>query len=337
MLDPDLSQNPPRPLPSLAIGTRPLPNRTVLAPLAGITNLPFRLLAKEGGAGLVCAEMVSANGLVYGSRKTRAMLEIAPEERPLSLQIFGADPQIMAEAAQIVADAGADILDINFGCSVRKVVKTGAGAALMREPRTAEAVLRAVRRAVAIPLTVKVRSGWSADGVQALEIARIAADCGVDAIAVHPRTASQGFGGRADWSLIGRIKQMLSIPVIGNGDINVPEDAGRMFAETGCDAVMIGRTAIGAPWIFGQIVDFLATGAYTPIAPDGRRNAMRRYCADTVRYCGEAVGCRMLRSRLGWFVKGLPHNAHFREGIKHLATESEALSAIDAFFDVFQG
>jgi len=228
-----------------SIGAVGVPNRTVLAPLAGIGNLPFRLLCKEGGAGLVCAEMVSAKGLVYGSSKTRAMLASAPAERPLSLQIFGADPESMAEAARMVAAAGADILDINFGCSVRKVVKTGAGVALMRTPRTAAAVLQAVRQAVDIPLTVKIRSGWSAAGEQALEIARIAADCGVDAVAVHPRTASQGFAGRADWSLIGRVKALLPIPVIGNGDINTPEDAARMRDETGCDAVMVGRAACG--------------------------------------------------------------------------------------------
>lgn len=316
-----------------SIGTVAVPNRTVLAPLAGIGNLPFRLLAREGGAGLVCAEMVSAKGLVYGSSKTRAMLESAPAERPLSLQIFGADPESMAEAARMVAAAGVDILDINFGCSVRKVVKTGAGVALMRDARTVEAVLRAVRRAVDIPLTVKIRSGWTADGAQALEIARIAADAGADAIAVHPRTASQGFSGRADWPLIGRVKAMLSIPVVGNGDIETPEDAARMLDETGCDAVMIGRAAIGAPWLFGQVVDLLTTGRYAAITLADRRAAMRRYVVDTVRHCGEAVGCRMLRSRLGWFVKGLPHNARFREGIRHLASEAEALAAVDAYFD----
>ena len=316
-----------------SIGTVTIANRTVLAPLAGITNLPFRLLAKAGGAGLVCSEMISANGLVYDSRKTRAMLDTAAGERPLSIQIFGADPAIMAEAAQMVQNTGADILDINFGCSVRKIVKTGAGIALMREPARAAAVLAAVRRAVSIPLTIKIRSGWTADGAQAETIARIAADGGVDALAVHPRTASQGFAGRADWPLIARIKARVKIPVIGNGDVTTAEDARRMLVETGCDAVMVGRAAIGNPWIFSQITDLLANGTFTDASRQERRATMRRYASTTARYCGEAVGCRMLRSRLGWFVKGLPHNGRFREGIKHLSTEAEAMAAIDAYFD----
>ena len=315
-----------------SIGPLTIANRTVLAPLAGITNLPFRLLAKAGGAGLVCSEMISANGLVHKSRKTRAMLETSDAEQPLSIQIFGADPDVMAEAARMVADAGADILDINFGCSVRKIVKTGAGVALMREPKRAEAVLAAIRRAVSIPLTIKIRSGWSASGEQAEVIARIAVDAGVDALAIHPRSASQGFSGRADWCLIARIKAMMPIPVIGNGDVGTAQDALRMFSETGCDAVMVGRAAIGNPWIFGQI-DRLLTGGIVPEASlSQRRQAMRRYVSETVGYIGEAAGCRMLRSRLGWFVKGLPHNGRFREGIKHLSTEAEALEAVEAYF-----
>ncbi len=315
-----------------SIGAVSIPSRTVLAPLAGITNLPLRLLAKTWGAGLVCAEMVSANGLVHQSRKTHAMLESDPAERPISIQLFGAEPAIMAQAARMVADAGADILDINFGCSVRKIVKTGAGVALMREAQRAAAVLTAVRRAVAIPLTIKIRSGWSASGEQAVEIARIAVDCGVDALAVHPRTASQGFSGKADWPLIGRIKAQAKIPVIGNGDIAVPQDALRMLAETGCDAVMIGRAAIGNPWLFGQINSLLATGTFTEATVQQRGDAMRRYIVDTVAYCGEGVGCRMLRSRLGWFVKGLPRAGAFRERIKQLQTRAEALMAVEAYF-----
>jgi len=325
------------PVPPLVIGPLAIANPTVLAPLAGITNLPFRLLAKAGGAGLVCSEMISANGLLYGSRKTAAMLDSAPAERPLSVQLFGAEPAVVADAARIVADAGADILDINFGCSVRKIVKTGAGVALMREPLRAAALLAAVRRAVTIPLTIKIRSGWTTDGEQALEIARIAQDCGVDALAVHPRSAGQGFSGRADWSLIARIKDRVKIPVIGNGDILTPDDALRMMQETGCRGVMIGRAAIGNPLIFKQINLLMTTGAYSAATPAERRALMRRYASDTVAYCGEAVGCRLLRSRLGWFVRGMAHNIRFRESIQHLRTEVEALSAIDRFFEVAAG
>ncbi|MDD3991241.1 MAG: tRNA dihydrouridine synthase DusB [Desulfobacteraceae bacterium] len=317
-----------------SIGSIRLANGTILAPLAGITNLPMRLLCKAGGAGLVCSEMISANGLVRGSAKTAAMLRSAPAERPLSVQIFGADPVVMAEAARMVAEAGADIVDLNFGCSVRKVVKTGAGVALMRDPRRAEAVLKAVRRAVSIPLTVKMRSGWTVSGEQALEIATIAEGCGVDAVIIHPRTAGQGFSGHADWPLIGRIRERTGIPVVGNGDIVTPEDGLRMRRETGCAAVMIGRAAMGNPWIFGQIDALWATGAHRPVTPAQRRLAMHRYVSATVAEYGETVGCRLLRSRLGWFVRGLRGGSRFRERIKHLEGEAEALAVIDGFFDV---
>lgn len=317
----------------LSIGSIRLTNRTVLAPLAGITNLPMRLLCKAGGAGLVCSEMISANGLVHGSARTAAMLRSAPAERPLSIQIFGADPAVMAEAARMVAAAGVDILDINFGCSVRKVVKTGAGVALMRDPKRAEALLKAVRRAVAIPLTLKMRSGWTASGEQALEIAAIAESCGVDAVTLHPRTAAQGFSGRANWPLIGRVREGAGIPVIGNGDIVTPEDALRMQQETGCAAVMIGRAAMGNPWIFGQTEALWTTGSYRPVSAAGRRQAMRRYAEATVAEYGEAVGCRLLRSRLGWFVRGLAYGSRFREAIKHLESLAQAFAVIDDFFE----
>lgn len=316
-----------------SIGSIRLANATILAPLAGITNLPMRLLCKEGGAGLVCSEMISANGLVHRSVKTAAMLRSTPVERPLSVQIFGADPAVMAEAARMVMDAGAAILDINFGCSVRKVVKTGAGVALMRDARRAEAVLKAVRHAVSIPLTLKMRSGWTASGEQALEIAAIAEDCGVDALVVHPRTAGQGFSGRADWPLIGRVRQRVGIPVIGNGDIVTPADALQMRRQTGCAAVMIGRAAIGNPWIFGQIEALWTNGAYREVTPAERRQAMSRYVSATVAEYGETVGCRLLRSRLGWFVRGLRYGSRFREAIKHLESQAEALAVIADFFD----
>jgi tRNA-dihydrouridine synthase B len=315
----------------MKIGTVELENNTVLAPLAGITNLPLRLLAKEAGCGLVCSEMISANGLVHESAKTVAMLESAPAEKPLSVQIFGSDPAIMAEAAAIVENAGADILDINFGCSVRKVLKTGSGSALMKDAALAGALLRAVRRAVSIPLTIKIRSGWTPEGDQALAIARLAEESGVDAVAVHPRTATQGFRGCAHWPLIGRVKTEIGIPVIGNGDIQAPEDAIRMMSTTGCDAVMVGRAAIGNPWIFSQILDIQA--GRPPLVPDLaiRFAAMIRYLRVTAAYVGEFHACCMMRSRLGWFVKGLPHSSKFRESIKRIATESEATHLIRTY------
>jgi nifR3 family TIM-barrel protein len=237
----------------MQIGSLTLENNTILAPLAGITNLPFRLLAKEAGCGMVCSEMISSHGLVYKSEKTLKMLDSTPEEKPLSIQLFGAKPDIMAEAAAIVESSGADVVDINFGCSVRKIIKTGSGAALMRTPELAEDLLKAVRRAIRIPLTIKIRSGWDASGEQALHISKVAENCGVDAVAVHPRTAGQLFGGRADWSIIAAVKTNVSIPVIGNGDIMSAADAVRMLDETGCDGVMIGRKAIGNPYIFSSV------------------------------------------------------------------------------------
>lgn len=258
------------------IGTVELDNPTIFAPLAGITNLPLRLMAKKAGCALVCSEMVSACGLVYGSEKTLALLDTTVEEKPLSVQIFGSDWAIMAEAASRVQTAGADIVDINFGCSVRKILKSGSGSALMREPQKAEMVIKAVRQAIAIPLTIKIRSGWDASGYEALQLARIAQENGVDAVTLHPRTARQGFGGRADWSLIGKIKQQLKIPVIGNGDIATAADAMAMMEQTGCDAVMVGRAAIGNPLLFAQISDRMAGRAARTVTDRERIEMMTR-------------------------------------------------------------
>jgi tRNA-dihydrouridine synthase B len=313
------------------IGNVTLDNMTVFAPLAGITNLPMRLMAKEEGCGLVCSEMVSSCGLVYKSRKTQKIMDSDAREKPLSVQIFGAEPAVMSEAARMVESYGADILDINFGCSVRKILKSGSGSALMRTPDKAKTVIDAVRKAVLIPLTIKIRTGWERSGDQAYETARIAEDSGVDAIAVHPRLANQGFGGRADWSLIKAIKKQCKIPVIGNGDIVTAEDAVRMQKETGCDAVMIGRGAIGNPWIFSQVVALSAGETVPTPTHDMRFDMMVRYLGESVAYLGEENACYMLRSRLGWFVKGMPHSSRFRESIKHISSEAEAIDIIENY------
>lgn len=315
----------------MEIGSLKLENKTILAPLAGITNLPFRLIAREAGCGLVCSEMVSANGLVRNSAKTRKMLDTTPEEWPLSVQIFGSEPAIMAEAAAMVASVGAAVLDINFGCSVRKIVKNDSGVALMREPQRAKEMLAAVRKSIRIPLSIKMRTGWDSSGEQALMLAHIAEDCGVDAVAVHPRTASQGFGGRADWSLIAAIKRQLSIPVIGNGDVFNARDAIRMIDETGCDFVMIGRSAVSNPWIFQQVNAAIKGDPIPEIGLPARFEMMRRYLRATVIHFGETHACFMMRSRLGWFAKGLPHSSKFREAIKRISSENEALDLIGAF------
>lgn len=311
------------------IGSIILPYPTVLAPLAGITDLPFRLVVKRLGCGMVCSEMISANALVRNSQKTLAMLDTTTEEYPLSVQLFGADPAVMADAARRVAEnAGAAIIDINFGCSVKKVVKTGAGSALMRDPQRARALLRAVRSAVTTPLTTKIRSGWDPLGDQALEIARIAQEEGIDAIAVHPRTATQGFSGKADWRIIARIKEAIDIPVIGNGDILLAQDALEMMEQTRCDAVMVGRAALGNPWIFDQIHRRLRGEPEAQISISDRKDLMVAYVQAMVAYRGESHGCRMLRSRLGWFSRGMRNGALFREAIRRLETEAQAIDII---------
>ncbi len=308
-----------------------LKNKTVLAPLAGITNLPFRLLAKEKGCALVYTEMISANGLVYGTSKTVKMLDSLPEERPLAVQIFGSDPSIVARAAAMAESIGADIFDINFGCSVKKVIKTGAGSALMRDAAKTEAILKAARKAITIPLTIKIRTGWDRSGDQAVSISKIAEDCGVDAVAIHPRTATQGFSGTADWSIIKKLKSQLLIPVIGNGDITDAEAALRMIHETGCDGVMIGRAAIGNPSIFSQTLSLLKGDPLPPFNLQQHFHTMVRYLEASVKYIGEEHACKMMRSRLAWFVKGLPYSSRFRESIKQVSSEKEAKMLIEGY------
>jgi len=315
----------------MKIGSVSIDNPAVMAPLAGITDLPFRRLAKEAGCGLLYSEMISANGLIYRQAKTWELLAVEERERPLAVQIFGADPQVVAEAGQLAEGAGADILDINFGCSVKKIIKSGSGVALMKEPARAESLLRALRKAVRLPLTIKIRSGWDPSGEQALEIARIAVHCGVDAIAVHPRTATQGFRGCADWNLIARIKEAVPVPVIGNGDVLTAEDACRMQHRTQCDAVMVGRAAIGNPWIFSQYLAALEGRTPRDVSLEERFAAIRHYVHSMIEHYGEARACRMLRSRLCWFVKGMPESSRFRAEIRQLASAEETLERIERF------
>ncbi|MEJ2659045.1 MAG: tRNA-dihydrouridine synthase [Desulfobacterales bacterium] len=287
----------------MKIGSVILDNIMVLAPLAGITNLPFRLLAKASGCGLVCSEMISANGLVYKSAKTQELLRSRIEEKPLSVQIFGSDPYLMAEAAAMVEESGADILDINLGCAVKKVLKTGSGAALMKAPDKVEKILLGVRKTISIPLTVKMRTGWDKSGGEAFKIAKIAEATGVDGITVHPRLATQGFGGKA------------------------------MKRITNSDGVMIGRAAIGNPWIFSQALSFMKDSER--ISPNlfERFEVMKKYITTSIECFGEQRACRMMRSHLGWFVKGLRFSTRFRESIKRISTEKEALSLIKEYFE----
>ena len=306
--------------------------KTFLAPLAGITNLPFRRLVKECGCAVVCSEMVSAKGIFYNSKNTVILLTSREDEKPLSVQLFGADPDSMAQAAAFVEKMGvADIIDINFGCSVKKVVKQGAGVALMKEPKTSQAILKAVRKATNLPFTIKIRSGWDGSGHQAFEIADIAQDAGVDAIAIHPRTAVQGFKGFANWDLIQEAKERLTIPVIGNGDINCVEDAARMIAQTKCDAVMVGRAAMSNPYLLSQIEDYVTRGTYKEPKPSEIFQKMERLIELYVDYFGEKHAARMLRGRLTWFVKGLPGCSAFRQNLARIETSAQAITLIQAF------
>ncbi len=316
----------------MKIGKLKLHGKTILAPLAGITNLPFRIMAKECGCSLVCSEMISAKGIVYNSEKTIGLLDSREDEKPLSIQIFGSCPDSMQEAALFVQKQGrADIIDINFGCSVKKVVKTGAGVALMKNIENAENVIKAVRDAIELPLTIKIRSGWDSSGFQAFKIAEIAEKSGVNGIALHPRTAMQGFKGKADWSLITRLKKEVSIPVIGNGDIKNAEQGLLMLEETGCDAVMIGRAALKNPFIFSQIQALSENRKYHKISNDEIFDVMKRLVQYYWEYYDDEHAARMLRGRLPWFIKGQPGAGGFRRKLSVINSCCQAVEIIDEF------
>jgi len=301
-----------------------------MAPMAGITNLPFRLLIREFGCDLAFTEMVSAMGLVRGTVKSYRYLDTAPEDRPLGVQLFGADPDVMAEAARIVAADGAALIDINMGCPVKKVVRTGSGAALMKEPGRIAAILRAVRQAITIPLTVKIRSGWNRSTVNAPDIAAIAEDCGVDAVIVHGRTAEQGYAGQADWKIIGAVKSRVRVPVVGNGDLRSGEDALRMRDASGCDAFMVGRGALGSPWIFREIIAAL-DGADTVAAPSlpERRAIIEDHMNRELAYAGEKIGYRSFRKHLLWYTRGLRGGARFRHAAAALTSPDQMWETFD--------
>ncbi len=293
----------------LKIGPITIDTPLVLAPMAGVTSHAFRLLCKRHGVGLVVTELLSSHAIHYKNAKTFGMFDWTDAERPVSVQLFGGDPAMMAEAAQVVEAHGADIVDLNMGCWVPKVAKTGAGATLLKDVCQAEAVVKAMVDAVKIPVTVKIRSGWDSSRTTGIEFAQRAQDAGAKAIAVHARFASQGFTGTADWSIIRRVKDIVTIPVIGNGDVETPEDAQRMLAETGCDAVMVGRAAMGNPWLFGDILHYLETGGHRP-APslDDRIEAALFHLKTmaAVPSVGEARAVKEMRGLITHYFKGFP-------------------------------
>lgn len=319
---------------NLSIRNLTLPHNVLMAPMAGITNLPFRLLVRDFGCALAFTEMISANGLVRKTGKSYRFLNSSLKDKPLGVQIFGSDPAVLSEAARVVSDSGADLLDINMGCPVKKVVKTGAGAALMKNLGQVRLILRAVRKAISIPLTVKVRSGWNRGDMKALEIARIAEDSGIDAVIIHPRTADQGFSGTADWNVIEVIKKNLSIPVIGSGDVRGPEDAYNMLLLTGCDAVMIGRGALGNPWIFKNIISFLnGQKSFLPPFPSERERIIQYHMEMEINFWGERLGVRNFRKHLLWYTKGMRGGSLFREAVGKIDDKKAVLSELSRFFN----
>lgn len=306
--------------------------KALLAPLAGITNLPFRLIARHFGCELCFTEMISANGLIRESAKTSDYLKTCPEDQPLGVQLFGADPDIMAQAAVIVSEHHPDLIDINMGCPVRKVVKTGSGAMLMKDPLLAGRIIAAVVKAVSAPVTVKIRAGWSRSALNAVEMAGVAEDSGAAAIIVHGRTADQGFSGHADWSVIRQVKSAVKIPVIGNGDIWQPQDALRMRSTTGCDAVMIGRGALGNPWMFQGINQlFAGSDHYRPSLSERHAIIKKHWGLETDIY-GQRLANRTFRKHLLWYTKGLTGSGRFRETVGKMTDSSAMLSELNRYF-----
>ena len=305
----------------LKIGNVTLKNNVVLAPMAGVTDLPFRVLCQEQGCGLVCMEMVSAKAILYKNRNTQELLQVDERERPVSLQLFGSDPKILSEIAASLEDGPYDMFDVNMGCPVPKIVKNGEGSALMKNPKLVEEILSSMVKAVKKPVTVKFRKGFDDSCINAVEIAKIAESCGVAAVAVHGRTREQYYSGKADWDIIRQVKEAVSIPVIGNGDVFSAEDAKRLVEHTGCDGIMVARGAKGNPWIFDQITTYLDTGVI-PEKPskEALKAMIMRHGQMLSDYKGEHIAMREMRKHVAWYTAGYPHSASLRNEINMVET-----------------
>jgi tRNA-dihydrouridine synthase B len=315
------------------IGGYQLKNNLIVAPMAGVTDRPFRQLCKTMGAGMAVSEMVASNSLLWGSEKTKRRANHDGEVDPISVQIAGADPQMLADAAKYNVDEGAQIIDINMGCPAKKVCNVMAGSALLKDEPLVTRILEAVVRAVDVPVTLKIRTGWDRSNRNALTVARIAEASGVQALAIHGRTRACGFSGEAEYDTIAEVKSAICIPVIANGDIGTPEQVKRVLELTGADAVMIGRAAQGRPWMFREISHYLETGQHLP-APEVEEihRVLLAHLKDLYGFYGEETGVRVARKHISWYTKGLAGSAAFRHGMNQLQTCAEQLAAIDEFF-----
>ncbi len=315
----------------LKIGNVELENNLILAPMAGVTDLPYRLICRSMGCGMVVTEMVSAKAILYKNKNTKTLLEVLPQERPAAVQLFGSDPDILGEIAAQIEDGPYDMIDFNMGCPVPKIVGNGEGSALMREPKKVEQILSSMVRHVKKPVTVKFRKGFNDTSVNAVEIAKIAESCGVAAVAVHGRTREQYYSGKADWEIIRQVKEAVKIPVIGNGDVFQPEDAEAMLKQTGCDGVMIGRGAKGNPWIFSRTQHYLETGEILPGPSVAEiRDMILHHGSLLSQYKGEKMAMREMRKHMAWYTAGLPHSAALRNEINQIETLDEMKQLLES-------